>query len=412
MNRCFSLALVLSGWAAGALWSQESLRALAATRQVYIGAAVGAAFWGGDSRYQETLRTEFNLLVAENAMKFQSLEPKRNEFTWTQADELAAFASQNGMAMRGHTLVWHQQSGWIATAGLSRTEMLAALENHISKVMGRYRGKIVEWDVVNEAIDDTTGGLRESFWQKTIGDDYLDSAFTYAHRADPGALLFYNDYSGEGMGGKSDKIYALVKGMMDRKIPIHGVGLQCHFVNAGWNMSKDIDANMKRLASLGLRVSVTELDFRITLPADSAKLAKQKSNYETLLGICLANPNCKTFLTWGFSDAFSWVPAFFPGMGAALIFDAQYGMKPAYHGLQSAFALVSGLSPLPPLSPRLEKGRRASRGPSPLPQSVRNHVRNLWPVAVFAEPGDGNACDARGRGLRTSGRASMPSAGF
>jgi endo-1,4-beta-xylanase len=319
--------------------AQETLGSLATQRGVYVGAAVGSAFWGADDRYQSTLK-EFNVIVAENAMKFSSLEPTRNHFTWQQGDDLAAFAAANGMALRGHNLVWHQQSDWVANAaaGLSRIEMLAILKNHIDSVVGHFRGKILEWDVVNEAVDDGTGGLRNSFWRQRIGDDYLDSAFTWAHRADPQALLFYNDYSGEGMDGKADKIYDLAKGLKARGIPIDGVGLQSHFTNDNDFSTVDIDRNLKRLAASGLRAAFTEVDFRLALPVDSASLALQKRNYSKLLAVCLANANCKTFLTWGFTDAYSWVPGFFPGFGSALPFDQNYQPKPAYAGIKETLA--------------------------------------------------------------------------
>ncbi len=339
-----ALALFLSVTAM-AVPAQETLGSLAKKRGVFVGAAVGDAFWGGDARYKDTLKKEFNLIVAENAMKFDQLEPSKNRFTWKQGDDLAAFAAQNGISLRGHNLVWHQQSGWIANAaaGLSRIEMQAVLKNHIDSVVGHFQGKILEWDVVNEAIDDGAGALRESFWKQRIGSDYLDSAFTWAHRADPKALLFYNDYSGEGMGGKSDKIYDLVKGMKDRGVPIHGVGLQSHFAAQALFSTADIDRNLKRLGALGLRVSFTEVDFRLPLPADSAGLATQKDNYSRLLAVCLANDNCKAFLTWGFTDAHSWVPGFYGGYGAALPFDENYKPKPAYDGLKQSLTTFVGI---------------------------------------------------------------------
>lgn len=327
--------------ASGPALAQEALKALAARKGVAIGAAVGDAFWGGDARYKAALKREFNILVAENEMKWQSLEPQRGSFNWTRADELSAFAKANGAALRGHVLVWHLQSGWLEQGNFSRTEMLACLRSHVQAVAGRYKGQVREWDVVNEAIDDGTALLRDSFWRRRIGDDYIDSAFHIAHRADPGARLFYNDYAAEDMGVKSEKVYNLVKGLLDRKVPIHGVGMQCHFENAAWPNPADIGRNMKRLADLGLEVSITELDFRMRLPADAAALERQKANYAALTGACLANANCKSVLTWGFTDAHSWVPGFFQGMGAALPFDAEYRPKPAYYGLSEALAAVN-----------------------------------------------------------------------
>ena len=331
-----SLFAALSGWAASSpnAPSPETLSTLAKKKGIYIGAAVGSPFWGTDPRYKETLAREYNIIVPENAMKFDQLETKRNTFNYKNADDLAAFAAANGMALRGHNLVWHQASGWLeAATTLGRDEMLAILKNHIDNVVGHYKGKILEWDVVNEALDDNAG-LRNTFWRQRVGDDYLDSAYAWAHRADPAALLFYNDYSGEGMGGKADRVYALVKGLQDRGIPIHGVGLQCHFESGKSFSASDIDKNIKRLGALGLRVSITELDFRMQLPADSAARAVQKANYALLLKTCLDNSNCKSFLTWGFTDASSWVPDFFAGWGDALPFDKDYTPKPAYDGLK------------------------------------------------------------------------------
>lgn len=341
-----SVLTTLLSLAAASAPAQETLGSLAKQRGVYIGAAVGGAFWGNDARYKPGLK-QFNIIVAENAMKFDQLEPSRGRFTWQRGDDLAAFAAQNGMALRGHNLLWHQASDWIANAsgGLSRAEMQAILKNHIDSVVTHFKGKILEWDVVNEAIDDGTGALRESFWKQRIGADYLDSAFVWAHRADPGALLFYNDYSGEGMGGKSNRIYDLVKGMKEKGVPVHGVGLQCHFQSAKAFSTADIDRNLKRLGALGLRVSMTEVDLRVILPADTAALSLQKENYSKLFATCLANPNCKAFLTWGFTDAYSWVPDFYKGSGAALPFDAEYRPKPAYEGLQQALLNVSAIRP-------------------------------------------------------------------
>lgn len=343
MKKTIGLIVALSMTAAAA----DPLRDLADKRGLSIGAAVGSAFWGADERYRETLGREFNILVAENAMKFDQVEPKRGEFRWTQADELLAYAESRHMAVRGHCLVWHQQAGWLETAaGMGRAEMLDILKAHIEAVAGRYRGRIREWDVVNEAVADDGAGLRPSFWRQRIGDDFIDSAFAWAHRADTAALLFYNDYGAEGGGAKSERIFSLVKGLKERGIPIHGVGFQSHFESGRGFSTLAIDANMKRLAGLGLKVAITELDFRVKLPADSAALALQALNYRALLKTCLDNPNCKTFVTWGFTDAHSWVPGFFPGQGAALPFDAEYRPKAAYGEMAEALGAGIGIRPV------------------------------------------------------------------
>lgn len=332
-------------------FAQETLRTAAQKRGINIGAAVGTAFWKNEAPYRKSLGEEFNILVAENAMKFAQIEPSRNNFRWSETDALVEFARQNGMQVRGHTLVWGNNGGYAETGNFGRAELLDIMKNHIRAVVGRYRGKILEWDVVNEAVADGTGPvvLKDNFWLRGIGQDYLDSAFHYAHQADPAALLIYNDYRAEAACPKADKIYALVRAMRGRGVPIHGVGMQAHMSAPGTLRQlpdlSQIDANMKRLAAIGIRVSITEFDFRVRAPASAQDLDVQKSGYQSMLGVCLANPNCKTFVTWGFTDKYSYVPGVDEGWGAALPFDEFYRAKPAYYGLLDALRAPVGILP-------------------------------------------------------------------
>lgn len=334
-----------------ASWAQETLRAAADRRGVHIGAAAGSAFWSNEPAYKETLRREFNTLVAENAMKFAQLQPTRGNFRWTEADALVEFAQQNGMKVRGHTLVWGQSGGFAEAGNFGREELLEIMRTHIQTVMGRYRGKIFEWDVVNETIADGRGTnvYRDNYWIRGIGPEYVDSAFRIAHRVDPTAVLYYNDYRAEGSVPKADKIYALVKGLRERGVPIHGVGMQGHMSTPGTIRELpeigQVDANIKRFAALGLKVAITEFDFRVRTPASEQDLAVQKAGYKAMLGVCLANPNCRTFVTWGFTDKYSFIPGFDPGWGAALPFDEQYRPKASYYGMLEVLTPTSLLRP-------------------------------------------------------------------
>jgi len=341
-------------FAAASVNSQTTLRALATSRGIHMGAAVKSGT--RTAQYDTVLAREYNTVVAENDMKFGNIEPTQNNFIWTAADNLANFTQAHAMSMRGHNFVWHQQGGYAATYNGTRAQMLAILKNHILTVGGRYAGRIYEWDVVNEAIDDATNGLRTSFWQQRIGNDYIDSAFKWARQADPNAWLVYNDYSAEGSGAKSNAVYNLVSGLQSRGIPINGVGLQCHFSLNGFDTAA-LSTNMKRIAALGLNISITELDIRIPTPATTAQLDAQKQNYKAMLAVCLSNPNCKTFMTWGFTDASSWVPGFYPGYGAALPFDANYQPKPAYTGMIEALTAATPLSPVQGRNRLLERSR-------------------------------------------------------
>jgi endo-1,4-beta-xylanase len=241
------------------------------------------------------------------------------------------FALANDMAVRGHVLVWHQQNpAWLTNGSWTKDSLNAVLKDHIQTVVGRYKGKILYWDVINEAVEAT--GLRDTLWLSMLGSEYLDNAFYWAHEADPQARLFYNDYETEGMNGKSDKVYELVKGMLERGVPVHGVGLQMHIPVS--NVPYGLLENMQRLAALGLEVHITELDVRIDGQATSAKLQAQAETYREIMAACLQVEKCTAFITWGFTDAHSWVPGFFKGWSSALLFDEQYQPKPAYDALQ------------------------------------------------------------------------------
>lgn len=316
----------------------HTLRFHADRQNILIGAAVSNAFFGfaPTHQYVETLKEEFNALVAENTMKFGPLRPSATTFNFNNTDHLVNFANENQMEIRGHALIWHNQlPSWLEEGDFSREELLAVMEEHITIVVGRYKGQIREWDVVNEAIDtNTPDNFRRTIFYNTIGPEYIDSAFVYAHRADPDALLFYNDYSAERINEKSNVMYEMVQGMLERGIPIHGVGLQSHFILNSINFSS-MDQNMKRFADLGLLTNITELDIRMhnSLFDDPQALADQAENYKQLMELCLENESCTSFLMWGFTDAFSWVPGFFENYGNALIYDQSYEPKPARESL-------------------------------------------------------------------------------
>ena len=314
------------------------MRSLANAHGILIGAAVASASLCSEPTYHETLTGEFNALTPENAMKFGPLCSSRGNYNFGEADAIVAMAEEHGMKVRGHTLVWHNQlPSWLTDRQWSRDELTGILHEHIATVAGHYRGRIWAWDVVNEAVEDD-GSLRNSLWLQSIGPEYIEMAFRWAHEADPDALLFYNDYSGEGLGTKSDAIYALVADLRKRGVPIDGVGLQMHIPLDGTPRPEDVAANMQRLAALGLQVHITEMDVRIPEPVTEEKLALQAQMYHKMLDVCLTAENCTAFETWGFTDSHSWIPEYFPGSGKALIFDEAYRPKPAFNEMMGTLA--------------------------------------------------------------------------
>ncbi len=316
----------------------EALRDRAAARGLFVGAAVDAVALQNDPQYAQTLGREFDMLTAENVMKFEHIHPEQGRYDFSAADLLVDFAEAHDMQVRGHTLVWHYQiPPWLEQGNWTKEELTAILRDHILTVVGHYRGRVLAWDVVNEAIDDD-GSLRDTIWLDGIGPEYLDLVFQWAHEADPDALLFYNDYGGEGLGEKSDAVYALVSGMKARGVPIHGVGLQMHVSISDYPLAEEIRANIQRLGDLGLTVHVTELDVRVRKPVTQDKLDTQANVYREIMSACLSEAACEAFVMWGFTDKYSWVPWFFEGYNAALLFDDQYQPKPAYFALMEILA--------------------------------------------------------------------------
>ncbi|HKQ04378.1 MAG TPA: endo-1,4-beta-xylanase [Blastocatellia bacterium] len=332
------------------------LRVAADKRGFYVGAAVAAAPLRNEEPYQDTLRCEFNIIVAENAFKWDAIHPAQGTYNFADTDALVAFAEANHMRIRGHTLVWHNQlPGWLTGGNFTRDEVIGLLRDHISTVMGRYKGRVLAWDVVNEAIDDATGGLRtSSFWYQRIGPDYVRMAFEFAREADPAAKLYYNDYNAEDMGQKADTVYALLRDLKAGGVPVDGVGWQMHVVN-GFRITDANRQNAERLQSLGLEMMVTELDVRARLPLSAADQQTQAESYGEVADFCLRQPNCKALVMWGFTDRYSWVPGVFAGMGDALIFDATYQPKPAYQSLQAV--LQAGLI----FTPRITGAERSRK---------------------------------------------------
>lgn len=345
---------------------KKSLKYYAKQNNKYIGTAI--SLYKNDLTNSSLPETEavgfqFNMLVAENDMKPEAFGGQNGKFNFNgDGEKIVRFATSKKMVMRGHCLVWNQQSpSWISSDGgktndknWTRQEALDIMKNHIINVMQHYKGKVREWDVVNECLDDNQSSVRtnpESYelkkncvWQQAIGDDYVDSAFVYAHQADPDAELYLNDYGVEFQGkAKSAAFYNLAVRMKNDGIPIHGVGLQCHF-SIGDVDSLRLDQTISRFEEVGLKCIITELDMGI--PNTSAEnLEEQARSYRVITDIMLNHDNCPSMVIWGLKDNNSWRETSNP-----LLFTAQLEKKPAYYAVRSALrhrALVeAGIRPV------------------------------------------------------------------
>ena len=313
----------------------EPLRVAAQASGKLVGAAVPSNLLG-DGRYAGVLARHFNYLTAEYEMKWDAIERTRGNRDFGAGDAIVAYGRASGMQVKGHALIWHGSvPGW--AGGLSAADLRVAFENHIRSVAEHYRGAVRAWDVVNEAIADSGPALRDTVFRQKLGDQYIADAFRLARQADPQALLFYNDYGGEGLNQKSDRIYDLVQGLRAQGVPIDGVGLQMHISATNPPSAANIAANMSRLASLGLLVNISEMDVRIRdVPGTpQARLDVQKSVYHAIVGVCVSEPRCDGITFWGFTDAHSWIDAQF-GADDPLLFGEQYAVKPAYYGVLDA----------------------------------------------------------------------------
>jgi endo-1,4-beta-xylanase len=232
----------------------------------YIGAAINRAqIYGEDARGVKIVKEHFNSITPENVLKWESVHPKPNTYDFAAADKFVEFGQQNGLIPIGHTLVWHNQTPkWVFEDDkgnpISREALIKRMRDHIHRVVGRYKGRIKAWDVVNEALDED-GTLRQSPWMKIIGEDYIEMAFRYAHEADPKAELYYNDYSLENAPKRKGAV-ELIKKLKAKAVPVYGVGLQGHD-NLDWPTAEQQDEAISAFEQLGMKVSITELDITV-----------------------------------------------------------------------------------------------------------------------------------------------------
>ncbi len=302
-----------------------------------LGAAVNDVMLDkGGPRYLQTLVTHYRSITPEWEMEMSQLEPARGRFTFARADQIVAFADRHHMPVRGHTLVWDEMvPSWVLHGSWTRAQLENMLHTYITTVVSHYRGKVEEWDVVNEPLT-TDGHMRQSIWERVIGPDYVSLAFKWAHEADPRARLFLNEYGAEWNDRKEHALFQLVSGLKAAGIPIGGVGFQAHLLLDAHPPQAELTGVLRQFAALGLRLEITELDVRAGGSAPLARrMAEEASIYRTVAASCAAVRACARVTTWGITDAATWIGT----ANRPLPFDTHYRAKPAW------FALRAGLTP-------------------------------------------------------------------
>lgn len=330
------------------------LRTYAEKINKYIGTCVPVWYLNVDNdndKETKLIADQFNMVVCENEMKFAYTEPQQGKFDYYHGDRLVNFAERHNMRIRGHALVWHSQvAEWLSSDGIknnknwTREQLLGIMKTHIENVVGHWKGKIHEWDVCNEVLDDDQGvvwtnpegyNLRQSVWT-VIGEDFLDSAFVWAHRADPNAVLILNDYGVEFKGdAKSEALFNLAKRLKARNVPIDGVGLQSHLGVYCVDAAR-LEANIRRYNAIGLKCVITELDLGMN-DTEEWTLNQQAQDYYNIAQIAMKYDNCNELMIWGLNDSRTWRTGSHP-----LLYDENNVVKPAYYGVHAAIRQASG----------------------------------------------------------------------
>jgi len=357
-----SLAVLVAG-AVASVAEQDvpALKDVFKDRFLIGGALNRRVVTGHDPGAAAIAEKHFNTATAENAMKWQSLNPWPGRYSWGVADSFVAFCERNEMAAIGHCLVWHSQvPRWLfrdeSGNALTREVLLARMKDHIMTVVGRYKGRVKGWDVVNEALNEN-GTLRNSPWLRIIGEgaedkqyDFIESAFRWAHEADPNAELYYNDYGLESSKAKCDGAVALVKHLQSRGVRIDGVGIQLH-ASLEHPSVEGLEYAITSLAAAGVKVMITELDIRTQTRgyrgadigrinrrstqdanADAAETQRRLAQkYAEIFSVLLKHRKDVTRVTfWGIYDGASWIG------GSPLLFDRDYRPKEAFFAVLSA----------------------------------------------------------------------------
>ncbi|MFC4068521.1 endo-1,4-beta-xylanase [Actinoplanes subglobosus] len=368
-----------------------------AVKDVITEFPVGAAITGAETvtQHGQLLTRHFDSVTPGNALKWDATEPTENTFTYAQADPLMAFAKTNGLAVRGHTLVWHNQTpSWVflgadgqamtATAD-DKALLLARLENHIRNVAAHYGTDIGVWDVVNEVIDESqSDGLRRSNWYNVAGLDYIRTAFRVAREVAPHAKLYINDYN-TNVPAKRDFLFGLVQQLKAEGVPIDGVGHQVH-ININWPTVAETKAMIDKFVPLGIDQQVTEMDVSIytsssesfpTPPAD--RLLKQAYVYRDMFALFRQYPGEITSVTlWGLADDNTWLDTYpVARKDAPLLFDTTLQAKSAYWGVADPSKI--GASASASVSPSVSVSPSSSTNPGTGSCAVTYRVTGSWP---------------------------------
>lgn len=322
-----------------------TLRQVATSKGITFGAAVAEVLLSSDPAYAQAVAANFNSLTPENEMKLAFIHPTQDTWNFGPADTLVDFAQAHDMSVRGQTLVWGQQYGdgvpeWLR-AIQDPAQFQAAMIDSINTTLAHFKGRVFRWDVVNEPFVYGSAEIDRNVFVERLGIEYIDIAFRAAHEADPQASLWLNEAFTEYQPARAEALYNLVKSLVDKGVPIDGVGLQTHLIIDSPVAAGSVESMVERLRGLGVQVALTEIDVPTGPTRDEAA---QVALYTQVIGECL-HAGCTDIATWGIGDPNTWLDT--PQLRAAnvllapfanpsnpLLLDANYKPKPAYEAVK------------------------------------------------------------------------------
>ncbi|MGN7311966.1 endo-1,4-beta-xylanase [Alkalicoccobacillus gibsonii] len=337
------ISVILGLLVAGGVWwmiqqENETIRSLAEDHSLLFGTAIRYQPFSEDPEYLSLIKNEYNDVTIENELKMEIMMPEEGVYDFKQADEMIQFATENELSIRGHTLVWERVPWWLENGDYSNEEITSLLKQYVQTTVERYKGKLYAWDVVNEAFD-ADGNLKDNFWLRHIGPDYIALAFKWAREADPDVLLFYNDYENDVWSPKTDATLTHLTSLRERGVPIDGIGLQMHLDLANDFDPEELQDVMNMIGQAGFLVHITELDIKLQHSGEDVETKRQKQadRYADIMGVCLENVKCNTYTIWGAADPYSWIR--FTDEASAdqadpLLFDHELKRKPAYQSIK------------------------------------------------------------------------------
>jgi endo-1,4-beta-xylanase len=295
-----------------------------------------------DPGYVDTLTTHFNSITAQNAMKWDALHPEPGVYDFTSADALMTLAAEHDLEVKGHTLIWAQDlidatPDWVEEI-TDPDELRALVREHFETVLGHFGDRVDRWDVVNEPLATLGTEVHVNHFHRVLGPGYIDEVFRLADEISPNTRLFLNEAGTETIPAKADAFVEFVTGMVERGVPIDGVGLQGHLL-VGVPEEGELEELISRFVDLGLEVAITELD--IVAGEGPDRFEVQAERYARVVRECLA-AGCREVTVWGVDDGHTWLTSLLDGIDSApLLFDAELQPKPAVEAIRAELAAMS-----------------------------------------------------------------------